>query len=212
MIMELPKKRKIKMPYAEIRQDVLIIFDLCRYEDMIYELTYATNQKICAYCGKRLRKYDRTLDHIYPRVTGGVSIINNLIPACSRCNSEKGNLNFEEYLEFKEKYSKKKQKDFLKDCYKRKEQKLKNIGYDLPSSWVMYEKIENINYTKPKYEFRGKKYYRIVEFYKRYKHLPRPIIVDRNNQLLDGYNLLMFATERKIRKVPIIRLDNVVLY
>lgn len=213
MIMELPKKRNVKISYAQIKNGNLIIFDLCRYEDMIFELTYATKKKVCAYCGKRLKQDNRTLDHIYPRSTGGVSIINNLNPSCPKCNSKKDNLTDEEYFEFiKKKKSKNEQKEFLRYCSKRKEQKLKSIGYDLPNSWVMYEKVEKIKYIKPKYEYIGKKYYKIVEFYKKYKHLPRPVIIDKNNELLDGYNLLMFARKRKIKKVPVIRLDNVVLY
>lgn len=40
----------------------------------------------CAYCGE----VARSLDHILPRHKGGLTIIENLAPACLRCNGQKG--------------------------------------------------------------------------------------------------------------------------
>ncbi len=42
----------------------------------------------CAYCGKRNKRL--TVDHIVPLVGGGTNTIDNIVPACSRCNSSKG--------------------------------------------------------------------------------------------------------------------------
>ena len=42
----------------------------------------------CQYCGTR---DDLTLDHIIPRSKGGRSTWNNLVTACKRCNTQKGN-------------------------------------------------------------------------------------------------------------------------
>lgn len=44
----------------------------------------------CAYCGKRLNKRSRTLDHITPLSRGGIHALSNLIPACRPCNTKKG--------------------------------------------------------------------------------------------------------------------------
>lgn len=43
----------------------------------------------CAYCGAR---NGTTLDHFIPLERGGETVIENLLPACPRCNSRKGNL------------------------------------------------------------------------------------------------------------------------
>lgn len=43
----------------------------------------------CAYCGA---KHSMTLDHFIPLELGGETVIENLLPACSRCNSRKGSL------------------------------------------------------------------------------------------------------------------------
>ena len=42
--------------------------------------------RICAYCGC----IADTLDHVRPRVRGGLTVRENLIPACSDCNLRKG--------------------------------------------------------------------------------------------------------------------------
>ena len=47
---------------------------------------------ICAYCGTRMHPFGTlTMDHVVPRCKGGPDTIDNLVPACQACNSEKGN-------------------------------------------------------------------------------------------------------------------------
>jgi len=43
----------------------------------------------CQYCGSRK---DLTIDHVIPRSRGGRSSWRNLVTACKRCNSKKGDL------------------------------------------------------------------------------------------------------------------------
>ena len=45
----------------------------------------------CAYCGE----VATSLDHIIPRFKSGSSNRNNLVPACRRCNSNKGSTDIE---------------------------------------------------------------------------------------------------------------------
>lgn len=42
----------------------------------------------CQYCGKK--KSDMTIDHILPRSRGGTDSWENLVAACTSCNSKKG--------------------------------------------------------------------------------------------------------------------------
>ena len=60
-----------------------------RYRQSIYE---AWNHS-CGYCGKPAT----SLDHIIPRFKSGSSNRNNLIPACQRCNNNKGSMDMEEW-------------------------------------------------------------------------------------------------------------------
>jgi hypothetical protein len=52
----------------------------------------------CAYCGRVPDKDDRssemTLDHVKPRFFGGSSLRSNLVPACTRCNKDKGSIRY----------------------------------------------------------------------------------------------------------------------
>jgi 5-methylcytosine-specific restriction endonuclease McrA len=40
----------------------------------------------CAYCANPAD----TLDHVVPRIGGGLTVAENLVPACRRCNGAKG--------------------------------------------------------------------------------------------------------------------------
>ena len=206
MILELPKK--FNSQFVSCTGKVLIIHQLMRYEDLMYNLTKAIRGKKCIYCGKILKNSNYTLDHRYPKGTGGVSITNNLFPCCDICNTRKGNLTHNEYLEVL-KLSKKDRERVVKHIYEENDVIIKKIGFKLPSDWITFEDLGKIKYRDPKCYSKGKKYSVISEFYRVNHKLPRPIILDNDNMLLQGYNLLVFARENGISKVPVIKLENV---
>src|SRR5690606_38665285 len=44
----------------------------------------------CSYCGrKQSRRLRLTKDHVIPVSKGGLTVRNNIIPSCTRCNSSK---------------------------------------------------------------------------------------------------------------------------
>lgn len=49
----------------------------------------------CAYCGEKPDRLDP--DHVTPLSRGGLNVIGNLLPACTRCNSSKGALTLAEW-------------------------------------------------------------------------------------------------------------------
>jgi 5-methylcytosine-specific restriction endonuclease McrA len=54
----------------------------------------------CAYCGRDLRgaaKDQVTLDHLRCRVNGGSNEASNLVTACLRCNSQRGDTPWRQY-------------------------------------------------------------------------------------------------------------------
>ena len=209
MNMQLPNKFEIES-YAKVKDGILYIYRLERFEDLIYELTYACKKNKCVYCGKKLNRKNSTLDHKYPRSTGGVSIINNLAPSCSKCNSRKGWLTYEEYLKVMY-LSKIERKRITKQFIRNNEKIMKKLGYKLPKKWVSFFDVSEIKYYKPEFNLRGKRYHRILEFYETYGKIPRPVIVDADNNLLDGFNILLFANDSGIKTVPVVKLDNVKL-
>ena len=58
---------------------------------------------VCSYCSTKLNPFDRRarngfhIDHVIPRVQGGTSAIENLVPACAKCNGDKGGRTPEEW-------------------------------------------------------------------------------------------------------------------
>ena len=43
----------------------------------------------CQYCEKKVNPKDLTMDHLVPLARGGLSVKNNLVPACKECNAKK---------------------------------------------------------------------------------------------------------------------------
>ncbi|MBA9078069.1 MULTISPECIES: HNH endonuclease [Rufibacter] len=77
-----------------------LVIRLQRYVRVPYKGIALTRQNImrrdgyrCQYCGA---SRNLTLDHLLPRSRGGQSTWHNLITACSRCNSKKGDRTPEE--------------------------------------------------------------------------------------------------------------------
>ncbi len=44
----------------------------------------------CQYCGRRAPKDDMTIDHIIPKSRGGRTVWENIVLACTHCNTKKG--------------------------------------------------------------------------------------------------------------------------
>ncbi len=70
------------------------IIRLFKYVQLPYKGVMLSRQNIfkrdgneCQYCGS---VHDLTLDHVMPRSRGGKSTWDNLVTACRRCNSKKG--------------------------------------------------------------------------------------------------------------------------
>lgn len=52
---------------------------------------FERDEYTCQYCNKTCSKNDATLDHIIPRSRGGTYQFTNIVTACRKCNSQKGN-------------------------------------------------------------------------------------------------------------------------
>jgi 5-methylcytosine-specific restriction endonuclease McrA len=209
MNIKLPKKTKFRNSYAEIKNGILIIYNRKDYERVMHSITYATNPLVCAYCNEALTRKNGscTIDHIIPRAVGGISIPDNLTIACRACNSEKSDMTKEEYLYYK-KLNEKSKINYRKKLSD-KHKKILKSGLNLPDSYgiTTIDDVSKINFLDT--EEKGKAYDHVLAFYEKYQRLPKPIILDRNWNLLDGLNSLRVAKEKKLKKVPVIILDNV---
>ncbi len=76
------------------------VIKLTRYINVPYKGVVLSRENVfkrdrfqCQYCGT---SKELTLDHLIPKAKGGKTTWNNLITACKRCNSRKGNGSLEE--------------------------------------------------------------------------------------------------------------------
>ena len=147
-----------------------------------------------------------TVDHMFPQDFGGPTITNNLIPACKACNNEKNNMTKNEYLAFLTAKKHGKGKEFRREFNKN----MKYGQYKIPKSWLTKRSITEITATFDLKENYSKGKLRTIKyFYNTYGILKKPIVVDKNGFLLDGFMLLMFAKTKGIKEIPVIVLDNV---
>lgn len=213
MIIELPEKfsyanKKDFRKCAKVKNGILCIKSSVDFEELMYSLTYALKGKRkCYYCNEKVAKEKITLDHMYPKAYGGMSITNNLQPACSRCNNEKSNMNYNEYRVYRS-LPEAQKADFLKCIANKKEEIKREIGYDLPKEWITMAKVSALKVDSAE-RIRGKVYDRVKSQYEQYGTFRKPIITDRNLYVLNGYNTYCYAVENGIKLVPIIVLENV---
>lgn len=213
MIIELPKKfsyadKKTGEICARVDNSILYINEGIDIEKIMYSLIYSMNETVeCYYCKKIITKEKITIDHVYPKSFGGVDITNNFKFACSKCNSEKSDFNNEEYAIYKS-LPKKQRKKFRKTTIRQKEQIRKTVGYDLPEKWVLMKNVFDINVFEP-YRMLGKSYNKVQNQYEQYGTFIKPIVTDRELNLIDGYNTYRYAVKNHITMVPVIICENV---
>ncbi|MBR3132572.1 MAG: HNH endonuclease [Clostridia bacterium] len=186
------------------------------FDDLMYALAYNINQiDVCPYCGRPIRKRNLELDHKFPRDFGGISITNNLLPCCNKCNSDKGNLNRYEYERLLEKKDCPK-KERTKEKYKIIQNKEK-LRYEkksfLPNKWVKNIDLTKLNVRECYLKHYNKSTKRMADnfaYIAKYGNLKRPVIVDKNFWIIDGFTWYLAAMEtEKFKKIPVIVLENV---
>lgn len=61
-----------------------------KYAVLNKETLYYRDHAMCAYCGQDLTVSSVTIDHVIPQSANGPHVWKNVVAACSRCNSHKG--------------------------------------------------------------------------------------------------------------------------
>lgn len=215
MIIELPKefsmenKRKVQKAYIE--NGILKLTRQVDFSKLMIEIAYQLKGKdTCQYCGEKITEEEMTIDHIYPADFGGPTITNNLTPACKRCNSKKGNMTAQQFATFLEAESIGYSKEYWKLLEKYQKQTRKGGLYQIPNEWITTKKItEIISVILITDDYKKRQYKNFEKYYKEYGILKKPIIIDKNSFLLDGFLILMLAKNHNIQSIPVIQLDNV---
>lgn len=215
MIIKLPRNfyyTTNETNYAYVSNGILYIHGKIAFENLMYNLTYSLlGYKRCKYCGKILLPSERTLDHIYPRSWGGVSIPNNLIPCCQECNQSKADMTPTQFNRWRKLETEIERKQFYKKCHKENSKYIAKGKFILPREWLTKydttELIEEINFgclQKFKIE-------KVKEYYEKNHQYNHPIIVSSDGWLLKGLHILYYAKQINDLIVPAIVLENVVV-
>lgn len=197
---------------AYVVDGVLYIEGFISYEDLAYSLAYELNGcQHCYFCGKRLTPKDRTLDHLYPRRWGGVSLPENLRPSCKFCNNLKTDMTESQFKQFLKLTSSSARKAFYEECVEKNFKIIRKKEFIIPPEWVtMYDASELINYLSFRY-LEMHKMEKLEAYYHKYHQYTHPIIVSSDGWLFKGKHILYLAKKMKNPIVPAIVLENVVV-
>lgn len=215
MIIELPREftffNETGEMLAYVENGILKLKNTAPYKKVIYELTYIMKgRKRCCYCGNIVDIEEMTLDHMYPQDFGGPTITNNLLPCCKNCNNEKGNLTEEQYKKYLLAKEQGRGKEYMKDLKEYLLYIRKWELFEIPKEWISKKEItEIIAKIDLGDDYKGKSYKSVKAFYEEFGHIQKPIIVDNKGFLLDGFITLMYAKNAKIKRLPVIELENV---
>lgn len=215
MIIELPEKffmeeeRTGKKAYIE--NDILKFTRQVSFRNIMIELTYQMKGKDkCYYCKKKVKEKEISIDHMFPVDFGGPTITNNLLPACKGCNSRKGNMTYQQYISYLEAESIGLGQLYLKNLQQYQEKVRKKQLSQIPNEWITQTKISDIFTTINLGDnYKSKKYRKREKYYLKYGVIIKPIVLDRNSFLLDGFLTLMLAKNYNINLLPTIILENV---
>ena len=216
MIIRLPKKFSYKDTAsggcAYVNKGRLYIEGNINFESLMYKLTYdLKGQERCCYCGGYLTKKNRTIDHMYPRNFGGVSIPDNLLPCCKQCNHSKMDMTYDQFQEWRKITSLKEKDKFYRKCILENTKYLKRGKFLIPRKWIVkYNTSEMAMYIKFN-NARNNKYRKIERHFAMWNQYPEPIIISSNGWLLKGKNILSHARNHNRRRLCAIVLENVVV-
>lgn len=219
MIIDLPKKFERtfnQYSFARIRDGVLEIKGDFNFEKIMVELAYQMRGRTqCHYCKRKVKPSKITIDHMFPSDFGGVSITNNLVPACGTCNSKKSNMNQYEFQIWENLDSKEERKSFYHNAVNRKKRRKMNPcipkGFDIPRKWITLLKLEYVNKTSKINTVGSEKYQKMLIFAEKTQKIPRPLVISSNLVLIDGETAYAVAKAMNFTEVPVIILENVIV-
>lgn len=216
MIIRLPKSffmegQNKKSRGAFVEDGILKISRDVSFRKVMTEITLQIKGRYrCCYCKEKIEENEITIDHMYPQEFGGPTIINNMLPSCKKCNNEKGNLNTSQYKAFLKAREEGELNEFRKQIKKYQENIRLRNEFDIPKEWLSEKDISKIIVIFDLDEnYKSQKYQKIAKYYEKYNHFQKPVIIDRNGFVLDGFLAVMYAKNMGINKVPVIQLENV---
>ena len=203
---------RTKNASAYIKNGILYVKGCVSFEDLMYTMAYMVKgYDKCYYCGCELTDKNRTLDHMYPRRWGGISIPDNLVPSCKGCNQDKMDMTYEQFMQYRRLKTKKDKDKFYKKCVQDNLNFCKKSRFVLNNKWLSaYDIQELLRYMKFNKLDEGKSN-NLAAYYRNWGQYPHPIIVSSNDWVFKGKHILHHAKGIKRKKVMAVVLENVVV-
>lgn len=203
---------RTKNASAYVKDGILYVNGYISFEDLMYTITYMVKgYDKCYYCGCELTDKNRTLDHMYPRRWGGISIPENLVPSCKNCNQDKKDMSYDQFMRYKKLKTKKAKEDFYDKCLQVNLKVLKRARFVLNSNWLsVYDIEELLRYMKFN-KLEKTKSNNLAAYYRNWGQYTHPIIVSSNGWVFKGKHILHHAKNIKRKSVMAIVLENVVV-
>lgn len=216
MKIQLPEKfiytNRSKNARAYVKNGILYIKGCISFEELMYTITYMVKgYDYCYYCGCELTHKNRTLDHLYPRRWGGVSIPDNLVPSCKNCNRDKMDMSYEQFMQYKSLKTKKDKEEYYQKCVQENLKVRKRAKFVLERDWLsVYDIRELLRFMKFN-NLEKTKSNNLSAYYRNWGQYPHPMIVSSNAWVFKGKHILHHAKRIKRKSVMAIVLDNVVV-
>lgn len=196
---------------AYVKDGVLYI-DSVSFEAVMRTITYVLKgYDTCHYCGQELTNKNRSLDHMYPRRWGGVSIPENLIPSCKNCNCDKKDMTYEQFMQYRRFKTPERRIEYYEQCETENTRILKRAKFVVEREWITVYPIRELVKKIAFNELEKRKSKKILTYYRNWGQYPHPVILSSNGRVLKGNHILYHAKKINRKSVIAIVLENVVL-
>lgn len=203
---------RAKNSSAYVQNGILYVKGYVNFEELMYTITYMVKgYNTCHYCGCELTDKNRTLDHMYPRRWGGVSIPDNLIPSCKNCNRDKMDMTYEQFIQYKSLKTKKDKDAHYKKCLQENIRVRKCSKFVLKRKWLSVYYIQGLLQYMKFNRLEKTKSRNLAAYYRNWGQYPHPMVVSSNDWVFKGKHILHHAKGIKRKSVMAIVLDNVVV-
>lgn len=217
MIIRLPERfiysNKGHENSAYVENGILYMSKYNNFENLMYTMTYVLKgYDRCCFCGKKLSSKNRTLDHMYPRRWGGISIPENLLPSCKHCNQNKKDMTYQQFQEWRKLENLKQKEIFYQNALLRNLSVARRGRFVIKERWIenyeIEELIKYISFSK----LSERKSKLISSYYRNWNQYPHPVIISSNGWVFKGLHILQHAKKNRKKYVMAIVLQNVVVY
>jgi len=197
---------------AYVKNGILYVKGYANFEELMYTITYMVKgYDTCHYCGCELTDKSRTLDHMYPRRWGGISIPDNLIPSCKNCNGEKMDMTYKQFMQYRRLESKKEKEDYYQKCLQENSKIRRKSKFVLDRRWLSIYNIQKLLKFMSFSGLEKGKSANLAAYYRNWGQYPHPMIVSSNNWVFKGKHILHHAKGIKRKAVMAVVLENVVV-